>query len=364
MLDRMGILQGRDPMTVQFTYNGEISSVAEAPDAIVPRTEPERFKKAADDILTDAGVQILYHTQVADAVTRDGRIEAVIVSNKAGLVAIAPRVVIDATGDADVAAWAGAPFAVNDPIQPMSLHFRLIDVHAPADMALRERCTRLFQQANRDGLLQNFGGPWPARFMDHDLYFNTIRVPGNMTSPEDWTRAEIQGRRDAWTMFHLLKDQLPEFGNSYLVATGPTAGARESRRIVGEAVLTEDDVWAGRRQPDVVVLGAGKLDRHGNAPATQHDEHDVEPYDIAYRTLVPKGIDNLLVAGRCHSATSAALASSRLTATAMGMGQAAGVAAALAARADASVRGVSVRELQDSLVTQGAILSLAKPSVV
>lgn len=364
MLDRLGVLQGRDPLSVQFTYNGEISSLAEAPDAVVPRTEPERFKKAADDILTDAGVQILFHTQVADAVVRDGRIEAVIVSNKDGLVAIAPKVVVDATGDADVAAWAGAPFEVNDPIQPMSLHFRVIDVHAPADMALRERCTRLFQQANRDGLLQNFGGPWPARFMDHDLYFNTIRVPGNMTSPEDWTRAEIQGRRDAWTMFHLLKDHLPEFGNSYLIATGPTAGARESRRIVGEAVLTEDDVWSGRRQPDVVVLGAGKLDRHGNSPATQHDEHHVPPYDIAYRTLIPKGVDNLLVAGRCHSATSAALASSRLTATAMGMGQAAGVAAALAVRGEASVRAVSVTELQDRLVMLGAILALTDPATV
>jgi hypothetical protein len=364
MLDRMGILQGRDPHSVQFTYNGEISSVAEASDAIVPRTEPERFKKAADDILTDAGVQILYHTQVADAVTRDGRIEAVIVSNKRGLVAIAPRVVIDATGDADIAAWAGAPYEVNDPIQPMSLHFRLIDVHAPADMALRERCTRLFQQAHRDGLLPNFGGPWPARFMDHDLYFNTIRVPGNMTDPDDWTRAEIQGRRDAWTMFHLLKDHLPEFASSYLMATGPTAGARESRRIVGEAILTEDDVWHARRQPDVVVLGAGKLDRHGNEAATQHHEYHVEPYDIAYRTLIPKGLDNLLVAGRCHSATSAALASSRLTATAMGMGQAAGTAAALACRADASVRGVAIQALQDRLVEQGAILTLADRTAV
>jgi hypothetical protein len=200
--------------------------------------------------------------------------------------------------------------------------------------------------------------------MDHDLYFNTIRIPGNTTSPEDWTRAEIQGRRDAWTMFHLLKDHLPEFRDSYLIATGPTAGARESRRIVGEAVLTEDDVWNSRRQPDVVVLGAGKLDRHGNAPATQHDEHHVAPYDIAYRTLIPKGLDNLLVAGRCHSATSAALASSRLTATAMGMGQAAGVAAALAARGDASVRAVSVTDLQDRLVMQGAILSIADPAAV
>src|SRR3954451_14612511 len=175
---------------------------------------------------------------------------------------------------------------VNDPIQPMSLHFRLIDVHAPADMALRERCTRLFQQAQRDGLLPNFGGPWPARFMEHDLYFNTIRVPGNMTNPEDWTRVEIQGRRDAWTMFHLLKDQWPEFANSYLIATGPTAGARESRRIVGEAVLTEDDVWSARRKPDAEVLGTGTLDRHANAAPPQHEKHHVEPYDIASRTLI------------------------------------------------------------------------------
>jgi hypothetical protein len=356
MLERMGILQGRDPLTTGFAYNGEISSVMEHPEWVVPNTEPERFKKAADEILLDAGVEILYHTQVADVVARDGRIQAVIVSNKAGLVAIAPKVVIDCTGDADVAAWAGAPYEVNDPIQPMSLHFRVIDVHAPADMALRARCTALFQQAHAEGKLGNFGGPWPARFMEHDLYFNTTRIPGNMTNPEDWTHAEIQGRQDAWTMFHLLKDRLPEFRDAYMMATGPTAGARESRRIVGEAVLTADDVWSSRRHDDVVVLGGGKLDRHGNAAATQHEEHLVPPYDISYRTLIPQGVENLLVAGRCHSATSEALASSRLTATAMGMGQAAGTAAALALGHGAAPRAVPVRTLQARLLAAGAIL--------
>lgn len=358
LLDQMGVLQGRDPRTSCFTYNGEISSVADHPEWITPTTEPERFKKAADEILVESGVKILYHTQVADAVTKDGRIEAVIVSNKAGLVAIQPKVVIDCTGDADVAAWAGAPYEVNDPIQPMSLHFRVIDVHTPADMALRARCTALFQQAHADGKLGSFGGPWPARFMKHDLYFNATRVPGNMTNPEDWTRAEIQGRRDAWTMFHLLKDNLPEFRDAYMMATGPTAGARESRRIVGLAVLSEEDVWAGRRQPDAVVLGGGKLDRHGNAAAAQHVEHDVPPYDISYRTLVPQGLANLLVAGRCHSATSAALASSRLTATAMGMGQAAGTAAALATQTGRDVPDVDVSLLQASIVRQGGILEV------
>lgn len=364
MLERMGVLQGRDPRTSCFTYNGEISQVAEHPDWITPTTEPERFKKAADDLLTDSGVKVLYHTQVADAVTRDGRIEAVIVSNKAGLVAIQPKVVIDCTGDADVAAWAGAPYEVNDPIQPMSLHFRVIDVHAPADMALRDRCTALFQQAHADGKLGSFGGPWPARFMKHDLYFNATRVPGNMTDPDDWTRAEIQGRRDAWTMFHLLKHNLPEFRDAYMMATGPTAGARESRRIVGLKVLTEEDVWAGRRQPDAVVLGGGKLDRHGNSAATQHEEHLVPPYDVSYGTLVPQGLGNLLVAGRCHSATSAALASSRLTATAMGMGQAAGVAAALAVESGRAVPDVDIAAVQSRIVGQGGILEVPSVAVV
>ncbi|MCC6174175.1 MAG: FAD-dependent oxidoreductase [Chloroflexi bacterium] len=364
MLDRMGVLQGRDPRSATFTYNGEISQVAEHPERIVPQTEPERFKKAADEILVDSGVQILYHSQVADVVVRDGRIAAVLISNKAGLVAIEPKVAIDCTGDADVAAWAGAPFKVNDPIQPMSLHFRVIDVHAPADLALRAACTELFERANREGRLPNFGGPWPARFMAHDLYFNATRIPGNATSREDWTRAEIQGRQDAWTMFGLLRDNLPEFKNAYFMASGPTAGARESRRIVGEYVLTEDDVWNGRRHEDVVVLGAGKLDRHSNSPFAQHVEHVVQPYDISYRTLVPQGLDNLLVAGRCHSATSAALASSRLTATAMGMGQAAGIAAALVAQSDGSTRGVSIARLQERIVAQGGILEATPATAV
>lgn len=359
MLERLGVLQGRDPRTATFTYNGEISQVAEHPERIVPQTEPERFKRAADEILVESGVEVLFHTQVADVVTRDGRIEAVLVSNKAGLVAIAPKVVIDCTGDADVAAWAGAPYELNDPIQPMSLHFRLIDVHAPADLALRDRCTELFERAHREGKLGNFGGPWPARFMAHDLYFNATRIAADPTSPEDWTRAEIQGRRDAWTMYVLLRDNLPEFRDAYFIASGPTAGARESRRIVGEAVLTEDDIWAARRRDDAIVLGAGKLDRHAPTAYRQHVEHVVPVYDVGYGTLVPRGVENLLVAGRCHSATSAALASSRLTATAMGMGQAAGIAAAIAASRDGATRDVPVRELQDRIVAAGGILDRA-----
>jgi hypothetical protein len=134
------------------------------------------------------------------------------------------------------------------------------------------------------------------------------------------------------------------------------AGARETRRIVGDYVLTEEDIRERRSAPDVVVLGAGRLDRHPVFPPGQHVRHVVAPYDISFRTLLPRNVENLLVAGRCHSATSEALASSRLTATSMGMGQAAGVAAALAAQASKTPRRVPIAQLQATLREQGAIL--------
>jgi hypothetical protein len=354
MLERLGVLRGRDPRAMAFTVNGEVLEIADRPEWTVPRTDPERFKKAADEILRDAGVDVLLHTQVADVVSRSGRIEAVLVSNKAGLVAIAPKVVIDCTGDGDVAAWAGAPCEMIDHLQPMSLHFRVINV-APS-VALREKCRRAVAAAHEAGRLATYGGPALHSFAPNEIYFNAVRVRGNGTRPEDWTRVEQQGRQDAWTMFQAFKEQIPEFKDAYFFQSGPVAGARETRRIVGEYVLTEDDVRQGRRQPDVVVLGAGRLDRHPVYPPGQHLRHVVAPYDIAYRTLLPQRVENLLVAGRCHSATPEALASSRLTATAMGMGQAAGVAAALAVRGNGLVRDVPPATLQARLREQHAIL--------
>jgi hypothetical protein len=360
MLERLGILQGRDPRTLSFTANGEIKEIANHPGWIVPQTDPERFKKAADEILKDAGVDVHLHTMVADTITRNGRIETVIVSNKAGLAAIQPKMVVDCTGDGDVAAWAGAPFEINDPLQPMSLHFRVINVVASLD--LRDKCTAALGEAHKRGELGNYGGPWMHRFAPNEIYFNTVRVAANGTIPEDWTRVEQQGRQDAWTMFNTFKREVPEFKDAYFFQRGPVAGARETRRIVGDYVLTEEDIWATKRHEDVVVLGAGRIDRHAPTAFTHHTEHIVPPYDISYRTLLPQKVDNLLVAGRCHSATSEALASSRLTATAMGMGQAAGVAAALASQASVTTRDVPIRKLQDVLRSQHAILERPVPT--
>ena len=361
MLERMGVIKPGEGRRLRYNVNGDLSFVEMHPERIIPRCDPERFKIAADKILLESGVQILYHSQVADVVTRGNRIESVVVSNKDGLVAIQPAVVIDCTGDGDVAAWAGAKYEKADSLQPMSLHFRI--AYLQPSFELRRRCAAVLKEAHERGELDLYGGPYPATFSGRDVYFNATRFPGDNTDPVDWTQAEIQGRHDAWTMFELWKKELPEFSDSYFMTSGPVAGARESRRIIGEYVLTGDDVRSGRRQDDVVVLGAWRLDRHPPDAPGYHDIPWTPPYDIGYRTLVPLGIDNLLVAGRCHSATSEALASSRVTATAMGMGQAAGMAAALAVCDGRSPREIDVSDLQSGLLKSGAILQSPESDV-
>ena len=165
-------------------------------------------------------------------------------------------------------------------------------------------------------------------------------------------------------MFELWKAELPEFADAYFMTSGPTAGARESRRILGDAVLTGEDVREGRRHDDVVVLGAWRLDRHPPQASGYHAIPWTPPYDIPYGTLLPRTLDNVLVAGRCHSATSEALASSRVTATAMGMGQAAGLAAALAVAHKQSPHAIDIATLQGKILAQGGILEAPQVDAV
>ena len=125
MLERMGVIEVNQGPNLRYNVNGDLTWVEMHPDRKIPRCDPERFKRAADEILDNSGVEVLYHTQVADVVASDGVVEKVIVSNKDGLVAIKPKVVIDCTGDGDVGAWAGAAFEKAESLQPMSLHFRI-----------------------------------------------------------------------------------------------------------------------------------------------------------------------------------------------------------------------------------------------
>jgi len=243
----------------------------------------------------------------------------------------------------------------------MSLHFRIAYLEPSFD--LRRRCAAVLDKVHKRGELNLYAGPYPATFSGRDVYFNATRYPGDNTNPTDWTQAEIQGRKDAWTMFENWQRELDEFQDAYFMTSGPVAGARESRRIVGDYILTADDIYQSRQQDDAIVIGAWRLDKHPAHKAGYHEIPWTPPYHIPYRTLLPKNCDNLLVAGRCHSATSEALASSRVTATAMGMGQAAGIAAALSIHNNQTPRNIATSDLQEQILNTGGILDIPQSDV-
>jgi len=368
MVARMGLVPGvtspEQLRLMRFTRNADLIIATQQVSAGRTRlcSDPEKFKLAADRLLAEAGARVLYHTQVVDVLTTgsgaEARIEEVVVANKGGLGCIRPRVVVDCTGDGDVAAWAGAPFDLFERPQPMSLHFRVGNV--PASPQLQQRCAEVLRRAHAAGRLGLYGGPWMSSFAPDEVYVNAVRLLGLGIDPEQLSRAEQQGREDAWRLFALWQEELPEFKEAYFIASGPQVGVRETRRIRGEYTLTDADVRSAARFDDVVVLGAWAVDRHPTDGSTgYHPEPEIIPYDIPHRTLVPVAIDNLLIAGRCHSATPEAAASSRVTITAMGMGQAAGTAAALAAARDGATRTVPLSQLQERLRAQGAILEIA-----
>ncbi|MBM3933039.1 MAG: FAD-dependent oxidoreductase [SAR202 cluster bacterium] len=320
----------------------------------------DRFKLVADRLIRESGARVLYHTKVVDVVSRGGRIHHVVLGNKDGLTAVRPKVVVDCTGDADVAAWAGAPYEMAAVRQPGSLHFRVgnVDNANTSDKlyALTKRCAEVIEEAHRAGEMGVYAGPGIAPMGPGEVMFNAVRVAFDSTSAQQTSDAEIKGREDAWTMYSIWKERLPEFANAYFVTSGPVIGARESRRIVGERTLTADDVFHTRRYEDAVAKGSWYMDRHPSDTSGFHKHTIVPAYDISYGTLLPRKVENLLVAGRCHSADQEALASSRVNMTAMALGEGAGVGAAMAAAGAVAPADIDRSDLRRRLAAQGALL--------
>lgn len=311
------------------------------------------FKLLLDSLLQkEPMLNVLFNSFLCDIETKGDRIEAVRIANKDGLVTIRPKVVVDCTGDGDVASWAGAPFEQSAEVQPLTLHFRIGRVKKTPEMT--KNCREALQRAQTAGDLPHFYGPGVMfLFADDEVYVHGVRVPANPTDAADLSRAEMQGRRDAHAMFTAWKRDVPGFEQAYFIEAYPWIGVRESRRLVGEYVLTEDDLMTRRRFDDAIATGCWYLDLHpnkttlGSANDFKPEKVQPDPYDIPYRSLLPQKVTNLLVAGRCHSATRGAHASTRVTVTAMATGEAAGVAAAVAAAA-----GKSPGELKGSRICE------------
>jgi hypothetical protein len=320
-----------------------------------------QFKLLLDSLIRERSdrLTVLFNSFVCGVETTGSRISSVQIANKDGLVDVQARTVIDCTGDADVAAWSGAPFEQNAEVQPLTLHFRVGNVQGTP--GLSKLCRESLAAAQSKGQLPHYYGPGVMfLFAKNEVYIHGIRVPADPTNAADLSRAEMQGRADAWAMFEAWKRDVPAFRDSYFIEAYPWIGIRESRRIVGQHVLTEDDLQASRRFDDAIATGCWYFDLHpnkttiGSANDFQPEKRQPAPYDIPFRSLIPQGVDNLLVAGRCHSATRGAHSSTRVTATAMAMGEAAGEAAALGLSRKEDVAGLDGVIIRRALTAHGA----------
>ena len=321
--------------------------------------DPEIFKRQADLLLTEAGVRLLYHCVVADTVAPDGRIREVIIAGKDGLACVRPRVVVDCTGDADVAARAGAPFEVAAVVQPGTLMFSVGGLVFDDFQAFYDECRAVMARAAQSGEIGPYAGPSVGWMRPGLMNFNATRLVFDAAATESITDAEIRARAEVFRFFEMYRRHMPAFRNAWVQESGPFLGARESRRIIGEYVLTLEDITGERHFADAIGLAGGIVDFHRQEKSGHSALQFVRPSEIPYRSLLPRAVDNLLVAGRCHSVTQMGAAVTRMGVTCMVMGEAAGRAAVLAHRAGVRPADVDVEELRRLLRGNGAILARA-----
>jgi hypothetical protein len=332
--------------------------------------DPEVLKRLWETLVLDAGAEVLLHTWVTGVeLDADRRARALSVFNKGGAGRVKAAVVVDASGDADVAAWAGVPFddpAANGQIQSLSTVFRLagVDVERAEAFGKRALWARM-REASGSGAyrLPRIEGSWHRTPQPGVVMALMTRVPRvDATDPQQLTRAEIEGRRQASEYARFLREQVPGFERAVMVSTSPAIGVRESRRVHGRYRLEAGDVLAGRRFEDEIALcGAPIEDHHAGADTRWSYVPDGGVYGIPYRCLLPQLVEGLLVAGRCFSATHDAHASARSMGTCMSMGQAAGTAAALAAADGAVPGGLDAGRLRKHLAEQGVLLDPVPP---
>jgi hypothetical protein len=326
--------------------------------------DPEALKVEAEGMVLAAGAELVFHSYLFGCETDGAALAAALFVTKAGMNAVSGRIFIDATGDADLAAMAGAPFEVGRPgdglVQPMTLCFDVGGVD-PGGIPSREEINSMFSQAKAEGALscprENL--LFFQTLRDDILHFNSTRITGSdPLSPEGLTEAEIEGRRQAHEIVEWLISDVPGFEQAFMVRTASEIGVRESRRIRGEYVLTAADVVSAAKFDDAIARCAYPIDIHDpGGPGTRIET--VPPgdwYEIPYRCLIPQGISNLLVCGRPISATHEAHASLRTIPTCFATGQAAGIAAAMCSEAGCGPRQLGPEDLQDRLRADGALL--------
>lgn len=339
---------------------GGVATEDNPPEAMA--IHPEFLKIAADRILRRANVQVLFYALAVDALIEGNRICGVEAALRDGRARFQAQAVVDATGDGDIAYFSGAPYELDKNLQALTYHFRVGNIRGNRPWyELEQACRSAMQSALEGGLVKRFGGPWVIRLAPGEISLNCTRVYANPTDPVQLTSAESQAREDMLALWTILRDRVPELRNSYILSGATQLHIRESRKIIGEYVLTEKDILSGCRFADAIAVGAWPIDIHptdGFVGVHPHKENPPEPYEIPYRCLVPLKIDNLLVAGRPISTTHRAHGSTRVQGTSMATGHAAGVAAALSAKSGYPPRQLNPSWVREVLLSQGAIISV------
>jgi len=331
--------------------------------------DPEALKVVWERVVEEAGIEVLLHTWATGVQMQDRRIHGVRLWNKGGESVLDAGAVVDASGDADLCAMAGVPYddARSTPnLQSLSTIFRVANVDMDRAAKLpKTELWALMRSAAESGShhLPRLEGSWHRTPFAGVVTVHMTRIPNvDATDPRQLTRAEIEGRRQVQEYHRFLRDLVPGFERSVVVATSPAIGVRESRRVIGDYRLTRDDVLEARRFDDEVALCGAPIEDHlAGTGTTWTYVPRGGVYGIPYRCLVPTGVEGMLVAGRCFSATHEAHASARSMATCMAMGQAAGTAAALAVASGVTPRSIDAGVLRTRLAEDGALLDPYEP---
>ncbi|MBT9777480.1 FAD-dependent oxidoreductase [Clostridium sp. MCC353] len=342
----------------------------------------EYLKVYLDEFLTELGVEIYFHAFVNETIVEDGRITAVIIQTKNGPVAVKADVVVDSTGDGDVAFSAGVPFEQGRDLdglcQPgtVGLRFAGADVeklNVEGEDRLRE-IGRDFKQKYRAGLTG-------LKCKRQDLPFGRLSKGGQIsyvnyacayhidpTDLADVSRGEMECRQYIMDIYRYLKENYEELRNIEIASIGPEIGFRDSRRIEGHYKMSIEDMRSGKTYEDVIAVypgfydmlapdaemdGDGSLEGRGYKGHIFHPIEGDDSFQIPYRALIPVNIKNMLTAGRCISADHVAESGIRAISACMMTGQAAGTAAAMASAKGVNTDEIDIRELQDNLRSQG-----------
>jgi len=296
--------------------------------------DPELMKHVLNEMVMEAGVDMLMHSLVVGVDTEGGSIRNVILEDKSGRHAVSGKVFVDATGDADVVAAAGAPFSHDRHPWGINIDFRLGSVDVAKERRFREEHPEEHQRV-LDGLSELVGGRmyWEPSVREGIVWGGAPHLYDvDGLDPRGLTRVEVEGRRALVKGLEHVRSRMPGMEGAFLLDTSSQVGVRETRRIEGEYTLTKEDEVVGRRFEDAVASSL---------------------FDIPYRCLVPKKVGNLLVGGRCISTTHEAQGPIRNIPPCMVTGQVAGVAAALAVKKRVKPRELDPRELREALIKQG-----------